>query len=119
VSAETRLRLAGGAIAVRLAPDGGSVTVGGTSLPLTRVARGAAGPGVETLAFELDGHPCRAVVVRRRDEVLVAIAGRTYAFATGDDARGSGAGGHAGSELAVAPMPGKVVSVLVAVGDVV
>jgi 3-methylcrotonyl-CoA carboxylase alpha subunit len=118
VSSEVRLRLAGGEVAVRLAADGTSVTVDGTSLPLARVASSAAG-SAETIAFELDGRPRRAVVVRRRDEILVAIEGRTYAFATGDDARATGAGGHAGSELAVAPMPGKVVSVLVAVGDVV
>ena len=119
VSTDARLRLAGGTIAVRLAPDGSTVTVAGAPLPLARVACKPAGPGVETIAFELDGRPCRAVVVRRRDEILVAIAGRTYVFTTGDDARASGGAGRAGSEIVVAPMPGKVASVLVAVGDVV
>jgi 3-methylcrotonyl-CoA carboxylase alpha subunit len=95
------------------------VTVDGTAHALARVACGSAGPGVETIVFELDGRPRRAVVVRRRDAVLVAIDGRTYAFATGDDARSAGATGRAGSEIVVAPMPGKVVSVLVAPGDVV
>ena len=119
MSAEARLRSARGPTAVRLAADGSSVTVDGTQLPLARVACVSAGPSVETIAFELDGRPCRAVVVRRRDEILVAIAGRTYVFATGDDARGSGGGTRAGSEIVTAPMPGRVVSVLVSVGDVV
>ena len=119
MSTEARLRLAGSTIVVRLAPDGQSVTIDGTSLPLARVACGAAGPSAETVAFELDGRPHRAVVVRRREEILVAIAGRSYVFATGDDTRGSSGAGRAGSEIVVAPMPGKVVSVLVAVGDIV
>jgi acetyl/propionyl-CoA carboxylase alpha subunit len=119
VSAEARLRLAGEEIAVRLAPDGASVTLGGATLPLARVAYDAPGPGVDAVVFELDGRPYRAVVVRRRNEVLVALAGRTYAFATGAADGGGGAAGRAGSEMVVAPMPGKVVSVLVAPGDVV
>jgi len=117
VSTEVRLRLAGGEIAVRLATDG--ATVDGATLPLGRVACTASAPGVETVAFELDGRPCRAVVVRRRDAILVAIGGRTHVFATGEDPRAGGAGGRAGSEIVTAPMPGKVVSVLVAVGDAV
>src|SRR5207249_2213963 len=49
--------------------------------------------------------------------VLVAVAGRVWTFEIGEEARG--AHGAAGSGAVTAPMPGKVVSVLIAEGDVV
>jgi biotin carboxyl carrier protein len=72
---------------------------------------------VEELAMEVDGRPSLAVVARLHDRVLVSIAGRAWVFETGDEARG--AADAAGSGAVTAPMPGKVVSVLVAVGDTV
>jgi len=56
--------------------------------------------------------------VRSRDRIHVALDGHAYVFERVDDAHGGSAGG-AGSGSVVAPMPGKVVKVLVAVGDVV
>jgi 3-methylcrotonyl-CoA carboxylase alpha subunit len=72
--------------------------------------------GVEELVLEVDGAICRALVARHPREVQVAIAGRVHRFETADGVR---EGGHApaGSGLVTAPMPGKVVAVLVTVGD--
>jgi len=50
--------------------------------------------------------------------VIVALDGLVYTFETGEAARAAGRGGG-GSGLVTAPMPGKVIAVLVAVGDVV
>ena len=57
----------------------------------------------------------RTVVARSRDRVLVALAGRVYIFETGEEARQAAAG--MGSGTVVAPMPGKVLAVLVAPGE--
>jgi 3-methylcrotonyl-CoA carboxylase alpha subunit len=48
--------------------------------------------------------------------VLVALGGRTYAFAAGD-AGACGRGAAAGTGKIAAPMPGKVIAVLVVEGD--
>ncbi len=77
----------------------------------------AGGATVEELALEVDGRPHRALVARIRDRVLVAVAGRVWTFESGEEARGAHAA--AGSGAVTAPMPGKVVAVLVAEGDVV
>jgi biotin carboxyl carrier protein len=121
---ETRLKLGPRTLAVVLVAegDGFAATVDGTAHRVARFATGtrAAGAGgatVEELALEVDGLPCRALVARTRDRVLVALAGRTYVFETGEEARG--AHGAAGSGAVTAPMPGKVVSVLVTAGDTV
>jgi len=118
---ELRLRSGGRAITVTLAADGdGQVaTVDGAARRVASLAAGprtaVAGATVEELALEIDGRPYRAIVARLADRVLVAVGGRVYAFETGEEARG----GHAGSAsgAVTAPMPGKIVSVLVAVGD--
>jgi biotin carboxyl carrier protein len=103
---------------VRLAAegDGYRVTLDGARHRAVRV--GGAEAGTSELAIEVDGRPHRAVVVRTRDRVLVGLAGRVYAFETGEAAR-RGHDGGAGSGTVTAPMPGKVVAVLVAVGDTV
>jgi len=72
---------------------------------------------VEELAFVVDERPIRATVARRPDRLLVAIGGRVFDFGIGD-AMPAGAL-HAGSGLVVAPMPGKIVQVLVGPGEVV
>ena len=121
---ETRLRLGPRTLAVVLVPegDGWGATVDGAAHRVTRLAAGprttaAGGATVEELAFEVDGRPHRALVARTRDRVLVAVAGRVWTFESGEEARG--AHGAAGSGAVTAPMPGKVVAVLVAEGDAV
>ena len=119
---ETRLRLGTRTLAVGLVPegDGWAATVDGAAHRVTRLTPGprttaAGGAAVEELALEVDGRPHRALVARSRDRVLVAIAGRVWAFESGEEARG--AHGAAGSGEVTAPMPGKVIAVLVAEGD--
>ena len=121
---ETRLRLGTRTLAVRLDPedDGWAATVDGAPHRVARSAPGprtaaAGGASVEELSLEVDGRPWRVLVARTRDRVLVAVAGRVYAFETGEEARGLH--GAAGSGTVTAPMPGKVVSVLVAEGQLV
>ena len=76
------------------------------------------GATVDELWLEIDGRPCRALVARLRDRILVTIDGLLYTFETGDAALGARHGGT-GSGLVTAPMPGKVIAVLVAEGDAV
>ena len=113
------------ALEVSLAADGEDVvaTLDGAPLRVTGLRRGprAAAPGgatVDELWLEVDGRPCRALVARLRDRVLVTLDGLLYGFETGDAARSAGHGGG-GSGLVAAPMPGKVIAVLVAEGDAV
>ena len=55
--------------------------------------------------------------MRAGDRLLVSLDGRVHAFDLGEAPRRGAAGGGLG--LTVAPMPGKVLQVLVAVGDAV
>src|SRR5262249_56266957 len=97
----------------------------GATHQVRRVAGGPratlAGASSEQVAVEIDGRVRRAVVARVHERgserVLVALGGRVYAFELGDETRG----GHAaaGSGTVTAPMPGKIVSVLVPVADTV
>ena len=119
---EIPLRLGTRAVPVQLVTDGDgfAATVDGGTHPVVCVATGprahaAGGMVVEELALEVDGQARRAVVARRADRVVVAIGGRVFAFETGEEARGGREAG--GSGLVTAPMPGKVVNVLVAAGD--
>jgi biotin carboxyl carrier protein len=120
---EFRLRRGGDALRVALGSDGDALAaaVDGDPHRVDAVAAGTrtavAGATVEEIAFTLDGRPCRALVARLRDRVLVALRGRVYAFELGDEAGGAHAA--AGSGAVTAPMPGKVASVLVAVSDAV
>jgi 3-methylcrotonyl-CoA carboxylase alpha subunit len=122
---DVRLLSHAGTHTVRLTPegDGFATEVDGAAHRIARVSAGprtaaAGGATVEELAFELDGRWCRAVVARTRARVLVSIAGRVYGFESGDAAGRTGIGGAASGTI-VAPMPGKVISLLVAVGDAV
>ena len=122
---EHLLRHASDTVHVRLVPEEGgfAATIADTLHHVVVLAAGprsaaAGGATAEELALEIDGRPRRALVVRVRDRVLVALDGRVHAFETGEAARGTGHGG-AGSNVVTAPMPGKVVAVLVATGDAV
>jgi 3-methylcrotonyl-CoA carboxylase alpha subunit len=122
---DLELRLAGRTLRVRLSTADGGVdaTLDGVPHRLATLASGgrvaaAGGATVEELAVEIDGRARRALVVRVRDRVLVTLDGRVYAFETGEAAR-DGAHAGAGSGVVIAPMPGKVIAVLVAAGDAV
>lgn len=124
MSADVRLKSAGRVVTVSLVPDGETMvaTVDAATHRIAGVTATAvasvAGATVETLDVVVDGVAHRAVVARTRDRIHVAVAGHAWTFERADDAQG-GAGGGAGSGSVVAPMPGKVVKVLVAVGDAV
>ena len=117
---ETRLRQGERTINVELAdPLDGRATVDGRPHEVRQLAgrpvRAAdGGVGVE-LALVIDGGVRRAVVVRQRDRVLVAVDGRAHVFGLGEAPRR--ASRAAGASVVVAPMPGKVVRVLVSAGD--
>ena len=119
---ETQLRTGGHTATVVLTADGDDsvATVEGATHRVTRVhathVATVGGATVEEVDLELDGRPARALVARTRDRIHVAVAGHTVVFERIDDAHGGGAAG-AGSGSVVAPMPGKVVKVLVAAGD--
>lgn len=124
MSVEVVLRLGGRPLAVRLEGDerGYRAAVDGVTHRLAALvagprAAGARGATVEEVSLEIDGRPRRALVARSRNRVLVALAGRVYAFEAGEAARGGA--GPAPSGTVVAPMPGKIVAVLVAVGDAI
>jgi len=125
VSAGLRLRRGDRTRQVSVAADGGSLTVtlDGTGHRVRRLDTSAVLPApgggrVTELTLAVDDRPCRALVVWTRDRITVALAGRVHVFETGDDARQAGPGA-AGSGTITAPMPGKVVAVLVAAGDTV
>jgi biotin carboxyl carrier protein len=121
---EIRLRLGDRPVTVQLSRQGDDydAKVGDASHRVACVhgpmSAGAGGATVEELALDVDGQPFRAVVARTRDRVLVALGGRVFAFETGEETRAAGGGG-ARSGRVEAPMPGKVVSVLVAPGATV
>ncbi len=126
MSVTTRFRTATGELHVTLTPDGEAFNamVGDATHRVARIGAGArgtptGGTTVEELALEVDGRPCRALVARRRDRVLVALEGHVYEFETGEEARAAGGAAGRGSGAVTAPMPGKIVAVLVAVGDTV
>jgi acetyl/propionyl-CoA carboxylase alpha subunit len=119
-----RLRTGGETFAVTLASEGDGViaTVEDAVHRIADVAptlvASIAGATVESLDLLIDGRRRHAVVARTRDRIHVALAGHAYVFERVDDAQGSASGG-AGSGTVTAPMPGKVVKVLVAAGDTV
>jgi len=119
---EIRLRHAGRPLAVRLVPEGEefAATVDGVAHRVACAAVGprttTAGATIDELALTVDGRSWRVVVARMPERVLVAADGRVWTFETGDEGRAGHEGG-VGSGLVVAPMPGKVIQVLVADGD--
>jgi acetyl/propionyl-CoA carboxylase alpha subunit len=119
-----RLKTGGQTLAVTLATsaDGADATVDDavhrlTGVTATHVAS-IAGATVEALDVVVDGRPRQVVIARTRDRIHVAFDGHAWVFERVDDTAG-GAGGGAGSGTVTAPMPGKVVKVLVAAGDAV
>jgi len=120
------LRAGGRALAVRLVPEAGGFagTVDDLRHRVTVLALGAAstpaaGVTTQEVALEVDGRVHRALVARARGRVLVALDGRVHVFETGAEASGRSAAGRAGSGVVTAPMPGKIVAVLVTKGDAV
>jgi len=116
---ETRLRLGERIIDVSLAEDadGFQALVDGRPHRVRRIVAGPAGGEASELLLGVDGRVWRAFVARAGDRLLVSLDGRTHTFALGDSPRRDS--GPAGLGVTVAPMPGKVLQVLVAVGDVV
>ncbi len=101
--------------------DGVRAELDGTPHRLRRIAthvhRPGDGPPVADLVVAVDGHVRRACVVRTGERLLVALDGGAHVVELGDaPSRGGSAGGIG---AVVAPMPGKIVRVLVAVGDAV
>jgi 3-methylcrotonyl-CoA carboxylase alpha subunit len=120
MSMQVRLALGGRLVTVALerTDDGFAATLDGRAHRITLFPRRTAATAVEELSLEVDGRPCAAVVARTRDRIVVGLDGRTFSFATADaEARAGDARARSGA--AVAPMPGKVIAVLVAVGDTV
>lgn len=66
----------------------------------------------------LDGHKYSACVVQRGEKALVHAFGRAWTITLNDPVRGASDQADAGDSC-IAPMPGSVVEIKVAVGDVV
>jgi 3-methylcrotonyl-CoA carboxylase alpha subunit len=123
VSTTTRLRARDGVLEVTVHAEGDAVraTVDGRPLEARRLPAPAppyatAGAVVHEIALAIDGRTHHAVVATSRERVLVSLDGRTYVFAAGDDGAVSGGAGG-GTGKITAPMPGKVIAILVAPGD--
>jgi 3-methylcrotonyl-CoA carboxylase alpha subunit len=120
---QARLRLGARALDVSLAEDadGLQAVVDGRTHRARRIAaratRDGDGGDASEMLLAVDGRVWRAFVVRAGDRLLVSVDGRAHAFELGE-APQRGTGGVGGG-LTVAPMPGKVLQVLVAVGDAV
>jgi 3-methylcrotonyl-CoA carboxylase alpha subunit len=113
---ETRLRIGDRTIVVVL--DATSIRVDDRIVDVVRPEPGALTTANGWTVEEMTLGTSRVLVARRADRVLVSVDGRVHAFAIGEAERRA-AGGGAGSGSVTAPMPGKVVRVLVAVGDAV
>lgn len=74
-------------------------------------------PADGTLLLEHEGRRYRCHIARHRDQLWVAIDGHTASFQLVDPEADESA--EAGSPVVRAPMPGKVIDVLVGVGDAV
>jgi 3-methylcrotonyl-CoA carboxylase alpha subunit len=123
VSTTTRLRTRDRVLEVTVLAEGDAVraTVDGRPLEARRLPApsppyAAGGAVVHEIALAVDGRTLHAVVATSRERVLVSLGGRTYVFAAGEDGAVAGAGGG-GTGKITAPMPGKVIAILVAPGD--
>jgi len=120
---ETRLRHGTRTLGVAIADDAGGLRVAVDDRPhrvrevVTHRMPAADGAEAAEVVLVVDGATRRAVVVRAGERLLVSLDGRAHAFAFGDEARGDAAGTGVG--VVVAPMPGRIVRVLVAAGDAV
>jgi len=118
-----RLRLGERMLEVSLEEDadGLRAVVDGRAHPVRRIAdrvmRDGDGGEASEMLLAVDGHTARAFVVRAADRLLVSLDGRAHVFELGEAPRRGAA--TVGRGLTVAPMPGKVLQVLVAVGDAV
>jgi len=67
----------------------------------------------------IGGRRHRVLLASERGHVFAAHAGHAWEFVPGEEAAGDQAGGGAFESNVTSPMPGKVLQVLVAAGDVV
>lgn len=65
----------------------------------------------------VDGRPVRASVTRDGDSISVGLGAVVHRFTAGDRADQGGSGRRPGTGRATAPMPGRVLNVLVGQGD--
>jgi 3-methylcrotonyl-CoA carboxylase alpha subunit len=120
---ETRLRCGEREFVVRVASDGDGfvASVDGVSYALSCTPIGCSlgpdGTVIEELVLAADGRPQRVVLARQRGRLLVAAGGGVYAIEVGADAHASRSRHQVGSTAVVAPMPGRIVTVLVQAGD--
>jgi biotin carboxyl carrier protein len=98
--------------------DGFDLVIDGRAV---RAALRRAGAGAGEAELEIDGRVHRVLVARRGDVVWVQLGGRAHAVELVDSLRRAAreAARAVGAEALVAPMPGVVVEVAVAVGDAV
>jgi acetyl/propionyl-CoA carboxylase alpha subunit len=73
----------------------------------------------ETMRLQLGDRVVAATVVRERDEIWVALDGEIYRCAAAAEERDGGHAGAAHSPRVTAPMPGKVLDVVVREGQTV
>jgi len=118
-----RFRLGERALEVSLEEDadGLRAVVDGRAHRVRRITDGVTRDGdggdVSEMLLAVDGPTQRAFVVRAGDRLHVSLDGRAHVFDLGEAPRRGAAA--VGVGLTVAPMPGKVLQVLVAVGDAV
>jgi 3-methylcrotonyl-CoA carboxylase alpha subunit len=105
------LKLTSGPHAVEVLLGAGSATVDGRSVPFQERARDG-----EIVGIEIAGETFAVRVLRQGDRVSLWCAGRTFEIERSGERRPRGAD-QAGGLLA--PMPGRVRKVMVAVGDAV
>jgi biotin carboxyl carrier protein len=77
----------------------------------------ALGPG-GVVTLSIDGRRFRITSARRKDTILVAVGPRTFSFIREEEGSRHRARGLAAAEI-TAPMPGKVLRILVTEGDAV
>jgi biotin carboxyl carrier protein len=111
-------RLGAGTHAVEVAREADGrwrLLSGERELRLTLAGRTEAG-GATLLALDVDGRRERAVVARDGHRWWVALGGEVVAFEEVEEEHGTVTSGHGAWDV-TAPMPGRVVKVLVALGD--
>jgi biotin carboxyl carrier protein len=99
------------AVTLHRAGDAVVATVGDAEYRATVRRRG------QTWCLEVGGRAYLATVVRDRDEVWVALAGEIHRCALASDERAVAAPGAARNPRVSAPMPGKVLDVVVRAGQ--